>query len=90
MVRYRYQKVSTQVLNLVGKEVKRMAYSVVSNKSGKTYYLHSKEVTLRGGRSQTIYFFAQDVRPGALDSVPAGYMVMENARTGLPMLKKGS
>ncbi len=65
-----------------------MAFSVQSKKSGKTYYLHSKEVTLRGGRKQTIYFFATDVRPGALDGVPTGYEVMENARTGLPMLRK--
>ncbi|HEY1074716.1 MAG TPA: hypothetical protein VGE59_03405 [Patescibacteria group bacterium] len=65
-----------------------MAYSVQSQKSGKTYYLHSKEVTLRGGRKQTIYYFATDVRDGALDEVPAGYSVMENARTGLPMLRR--
>jgi len=67
-----------------------MAFSTVSNKSGKTYYLHSRDVTLRGGRQQTIYFFAQDVRPGALDAVPAGYEVMENSRTGLPMLRKAT
>lgn len=65
-----------------------MAFSTVSKKSGKTYYLHSRDVTLRGGRQQKIFFFAQDVRPGALDSVPAGYETMENARTGLPMLRK--
>ncbi len=65
-----------------------MAFSTASKKSGKTYYLHSREVTLRGGRKQTIYFFAQDVRDGALDEVPAGYEVMENERTGLPMLRK--
>ncbi|QQG50169.1 MAG: hypothetical protein HZB70_01100 [Candidatus Berkelbacteria bacterium] len=65
-----------------------MAFSTQSKKSGKTYYLHSKSVTLRGGRQQTIYYFAQDVRDGAMDSVPSGYMVMENPRTGLPMLKK--
>jgi len=68
--------------------VEKMAYSVESKKTGQTYYLHSKEVTLRGGRKQTIYFFARDVRDGAVDSLPAGYMVMENSRTGLPMLKK--
>ncbi len=66
-----------------------MAYSVQSKKTGETYYLHSRTVTLRGGRQQTIYFFARDVRDGALDSVPAGYVVMENSRTGLPMLKRG-
>ena len=67
-----------------------MAFSTQSKKSGKTYYLHSKSVTLRGGRQQTIFYFAQDVRDGALDSVPAGYTVMENPRTGLPMLKKAA
>jgi len=65
-----------------------MAYSVVSKKSGKTYYLHSKEVTLKGGRKQRIYYFAGQAKEGALDALPAGYEVMENARTGLPMLKK--
>lgn len=65
-----------------------MAYAHKSGKSGETYYLHSKTVTLRGGRQQTIYFFARDVRDGAMDSVPAGYTVVENSRTGLPMLKR--
>jgi len=65
-----------------------MAFSTVSKKSGKTYYLHSRNVTLRGGRQQMIFFFAQDIREGALDAVPAGYETMENARTGLPMLRK--
>ena len=64
-------------------------YSVVSKKSGKTYYLHTKDVTLRGGRQQTIYFFAQDVREGVLEALPDGYVVTENPRTGLPLLKKG-
>ncbi len=65
-----------------------MAYSVVSKKSGKTYYLHSKEVILKGGRKQRIYYFAGDVRPEALDALPEGYEVTENERTGLPMLRK--
>lgn len=65
-----------------------MAYTVSSKKTGDTYYLHSKDVMLRGGRRQTIYFFARTVKPGAMDSLPAGYEVMENSRTGLPMLKK--
>ena len=66
-----------------------MAYSVVSKKTGKTYYLHSKEVTLKGGRKQVIYFFAGEVKDGALNALPGGYIVIENERTGLPMLKKG-
>lgn len=66
-----------------------MAYSVQSKKSGDTYYLHSKDVTLRGGRQQTIYYFARTEKEGAMDELPDGYVVMENSRTGLPMLKKG-
>lgn len=65
-----------------------MAYSVDSKKSGETYFLHSKEVTLRGGRQQTIYYFAREAKENALDDLPAGYEVMENSRTGLPMLRK--
>jgi hypothetical protein len=64
-----------------------MAYEKTNSK-GQTYYLHKKDVTLRGGRPQTIYFFAKEVKEGALDELPAGYEVMENKRTGLPMLKK--
>jgi len=64
-----------------------MAYSAKSKKTGETYYLHSKEVTLRGGRKQVIYYFARDERPNACE-LPGGYEVMENSRTGLPMLKK--
>ena len=64
-----------------------MAYSY-KNKKGDTYYLHYRDVTLRGGRKQRIYFFARDVRAGALDEVPAGYKVMETKRTGMPVLKK--
>lgn len=64
-----------------------MAYSAKSKKTGETYYLHSKEVTLRGGRKQTIYYFARDERANACE-LPSGYEVMENSRTGLPMLKK--
>jgi hypothetical protein len=59
------------------------------NKKGVTYYLHSREVELRGGKKQTIYFFARDGRPGALEAVPAGYKVVETAKTGMPILKKG-
>ncbi|OGB97671.1 hypothetical protein A3F06_01085 [candidate division TM6 bacterium RIFCSPHIGHO2_12_FULL_36_22] len=65
-----------------------MAYSVESKKSGKTYYLHSKDVKLAGGRKQRIYYFAGDERPNAMDALPEGYKVIENKRTGLPMLKK--
>lgn len=66
-----------------------MAYSVKSKKSGKTYHLHSKEVKLAGGRKQRIYYFAGAVdKKTAIDALPSGYEVMENKRTGLPMLRK--
>ncbi|MBC7361963.1 MAG: hypothetical protein H5U06_06750 [Candidatus Aminicenantes bacterium] len=58
------------------------------NKKGITYYLHSREVQLRGGKKQIIYYFARDIRPGALDAVPEGYKVVETAKTGMPILKK--
>ncbi len=65
-----------------------MAYSVKSKKSGKTYYLHSKEVKLKGDRLQKIFYFAGEIKENALDALPEGYEVIENQRTGLPMLKK--
>ncbi len=65
-----------------------MAYAVTNSK-GQTYYLHGKMVTLRGGRKQQIYYFARKEKPDALSSLPNGYKVTENKRTGLPMLKKG-
>lgn len=62
-----------------------------TNKKGQTYYLHTREVTLKNGRKQRIFFFARDVRPdAALEAVPAGYAVMETARTGMPVLKKAA
>lgn len=64
-----------------------MAYEF-RNSKGVSYFLHSKEVNLKGGRKQTIYYFARDVRPGALDAVPAGFKVEETAKTGMPILKK--
>ncbi len=63
------------------------AYSK-TNSRGQTYYLHSKEVQLRGsGRTQTIYYFAKEVKAGALDDIPAGSTIVENERTGLLFLK---
>ena len=64
-----------------------MAYSHV-NSRGQTYYLHSKDVQLRGsGRTQTIYYFAKEIKSGALDDLPAGKTIVENNRTGLVFLK---
>lgn len=64
-----------------------MAYSVISKKSNKPYYLHAKETILNGGKSRKIFFFAGAVKEGALEALPEGYEVFENERTGLPMLR---
>lgn len=65
-----------------------MAFSVVSKKSGKTYFLHSRLQKLRGGQEVTLYYFGGEAKEGAIDAVPAGMEVTENERTGLPMLRK--
>ncbi len=66
-----------------------MAYSVQSKKSGKTYYLHSRDQSLRGGHVQTIYYFGSNPKDGAVEAMPKGYQIAENPNTGLPFLKKG-
>lgn len=66
-----------------------MAFTYDSKKSGRKYYLHFKDVTLKNGRLQRIYFFAPDERSGSMDAVPTGFIVNENPRTGLPFLKRG-
>ena len=50
--------------------------------------LHSKEVVLKGGQKQTIYYFAGKAGSDAIDNLPGNYKVVENERTGLPLLKK--
>ncbi len=65
-----------------------MSFSTVSKKSGKTYYLHARKQELKGGKFVTLYYFAGEVKDGALDALPEGYEIQENERTGLPLLKK--
>jgi hypothetical protein len=65
-----------------------MAFTVVSKKSGKTYHLHARQQKLKGGQEVTLYYFGGEAKAGAIDALPAGMEVMENERTGLPMLRK--
>ena len=58
-----------------------MAYSH-KNSRGVIYHLHSREG--RGGAM--LYFFSKDPA-GAID-LPPQFQVIENPRTGLPMVKK--
>ena len=59
-----------------------MAYSHTNSK-GVTYYLHSTEVTLRGGKPQTIYFFAKVPKnaKGTPVDLPADRVVKETHAT---------
>ena len=45
--------------NNLKEERRIMAGYKHTNSKGVTYYLHSKDVQLRGGKNQTIYFFAK-------------------------------
>ena len=65
-----------------------MAFTTVSKKSGKTYHLHTRKQKLKGGQEVTLYYFGGEAKEGAIDAVPAGMEIIENERTGLPMLRK--
>ncbi len=58
------------------------------NSKGQTYFLHTKDVLLKNGREQRIYFFGKQIKDGALDVLPDGFMIKENTHTGLPVLKR--
>lgn len=63
-----------------------MAYSFTNSK-GVTYYLHNKRQPVASGKERVLFFFSKEVKEGVLESVPAGYTVVE-MKTGLPVLKK--
>lgn len=51
--------------------------------------LYTRDVKLKGGRNQTIYFFSKkSPKSGKPCDKPANYTVGVNKRTGLPYLKK--
>ena len=64
-----------------------MALSYINSKE-QTYFLHTKEVLLKNGREQRIYFFGKQIKEGAIDALPDGFMIKENTQTGLPVLKR--
>lgn len=60
-----------------------------TNSKGVQYFLHKKDVTLRGGKNQTIYFFAKaEGGKGEPTQLPDGYEVVESARNGFLTLRK--
>ena len=51
--------------------------------------LYTRDVELKGGRNQTIYFFSKRTpKSGSPCDKPDKYVVGVNKRTGLPYLKK--
>ncbi len=67
-----------------------MAAYKQTNSKGVTYYLHKKDVQLRGGKNQTIYFFAKKANneKGDACDLPSDRSVQENPRNGFLTLKK--
>ena len=62
-----------------------------TNSKGVKYFLNSKEVTLRGGKKQTIYYFSKDERPEtAVTELPKGLVVNENVRNGFLTIKRAA
>ena len=66
-----------------------MAYKHTNSK-GITYYLHKSEVTLRGGKKQTIYFFTKTEKNAKSEpsDLPEDRIVAENPRNGFLTIKK--
>ena len=58
-----------------------------TNSKGVTYYLNSKEVKLRGGRVQRIYYFTKDAGRPEQTSLPEGKVINENPRNGFLTVK---
>jgi len=52
------------------------------NSRGQIYYLHSRE----GKGGSKLYFFSKDSADGI--DLPPQFNIVENPRTGLPMVKK--
>ena len=61
-----------------------------TNSKGVTNYLHKTEETLRGGKPQTIYFFAKVEKneKGEPCDLPADRVVKENPRNGFLTISK--
>ena len=53
--------------------------------------MNAQKVTLRNNREQVIHYFAKVVKAEAVASeLPEHYTVLENARTGLPFIKRSA
>jgi len=62
-----------------------------TNSKGVTYYLFNKDVILRGGKEQTIYYFSKDpenAKGEKVAAIPDDREVVENPRNGFLALRK--
>ena len=61
-----------------------------TNSKGVKYFLHQKDVVLRGGKNQTIYFFVKDDVEGKGESAPLpdGFEVVENPRNSFLTIRR--
>lgn len=65
-----------------------MAYKYTNSK-GQDYYLHTKEVTLKGNLKMQIFYFKKEADDEfAIDELPEDREVIENERTGLPLVRR--
>lgn len=58
-----------------------------TNSKGVTYHLNAKDVTLRGGKVQRIFYFSKDHREDTAVELPEGKVVNENPRNGFLTIK---
>ena len=76
------------ISNLTEGDERAMGYNHTNSK-GVKYYLNSKDVVLRGGKKQTIYYFSKDDRKETSTELPSGMSVNENPRNGFLTVKRG-
>lgn len=62
-----------------------------TSRDGRRYYLHRRMLAQSSGRPRHLLYFAPDLRPGEeVARLPAGYDIIENDRTGMPLLKRAA
>ncbi len=63
-----------------------MPYSY-KNAKGQTYYLNQRGPAGKTGKGK-LFFFSKNQSNETVDNLPEGYTIIENAKTGLPILKR--
>lgn len=58
-----------------------------TNSKNVTYYLHDKQIMLRGNRPQRIFYFAKQIGENVLTELPTGYEIVEG-KSGLVFLRR--